>query len=156
MGYAIEVKAGASLQRKIDALMAEHAAMPRLVSMVVRDSAMSVIAKAKEYVPISTGALRRSLNATFSADGLGAIIGSWLPYARRQEYDDTLDHSMRPTKRRIISTKSGKVGSIIKGTQQTNPKARVGFLRSALFEERPHFLAHLQALVDRVGEAWGR
>lgn len=151
----LSVKSDGKLQRKIDALLRADIEFRLRVSEIVRTSAFSVEAYAKDMVPISTGALRRSITPTFLAGGLMAVIGSPLPYAARQEFDAKLDHSVRPAKTRKINTIAGRIGSIIKGTQQTNPGATWGFLRKALGIESPLFIARLRQLVGRYGEAMG-
>lgn len=156
LGLRLSVKAGEVLARKIEALRERQAGFSGEVSKVVRDSAYSVCGMAQDMVPRSTGALARSIEkpAAFLDGGFIAIIGSWLPYAARQEYDVTLDHSPRHNRIRVRNTKSGKPGSIIKGTGQFNPNAQWGFLRKALLAEKPNFLAKLQAIVSKFGDAW--
>jgi hypothetical protein len=53
---------------------------------------------------------------SFFSNGFAALIGSWLPYAAKQEFDTSLDHSPRPSRLRQKNTKAGKPGSVIKGT----------------------------------------
>lgn len=151
---AMEVRADDSLARKINALRVQSASLNVRISQVVRTRAFDVLANAKALVPISTGALRRSIQATFYDGGLAAIIGSYLPYAARQEFDMTLDHHVRPARRRVINTKSGKPGSVIKGTGQSNPAATWGFMRKSLRVVKPYFLADLREIVQMFGEGW--
>lgn len=151
---AIEIKPSDVLSRKIAALRQVDAGFKPKVNAIVRGSAFAVVAYAKRLVPVSTGALRRSITPTFIYDGFMAVIGSWLPYARRQEYDMTLDHSVRPARTRVKNTRAGKVGSVIKGTNQMNPEATWGFMRKGLQMEYPNFIGKLTALVDSYGDAW--
>lgn len=154
MALALDVRPSDSLRVKILALQGAQAGFSSGLSKVVRESAIAVVARAKDMVPVSTGALRRSLQAYFIGGGLTALIGSYLPYAARQEFDATLDHSQRPAKKRKVNTIAGNKGSIIKGTGQFNPNAQYGFLRKALAEEKPYFLNALRELVGRFGSAW--
>ena len=153
-GLSMSCKATPFLAQRIAALIRERGQIKTSISEVVRDSAFSVIAMAKMLVPVSTGALRRSIMTTFYDSGLSALIGSWLPYAARQEFDTTLDHTPRKARVRVNNTKMGKPGSVIKGTKQSNPEAQWGFLRKALQAERMNFRANLQSIADRVGDAW--
>lgn len=150
----IQIKASDVLSRKIEALILARDGFASQVSLVVREAAFSVTANAKALVPISTGALRRSIQPTILSGGLAAIVGSFLPYAARQEFDANLDHSVRSPRVRIRNTIAGRIGTIIKGTGQTNPAATWGFLRKSLAKERPRFLSGLEGLVNRFGQAW--
>lgn len=154
MPLAMKVTVSKNLQDKIDRLRDLVPGLDNRISQIVRDSAFSVVAGAKDLVPISTGALRRSIVVDFFDGGLAAVVGSYLPYSARQEFDITLDHSVRQARTRIRNTKSGKPGSVIKGTAQTNPNATWGFIRKGLAQEKDNFLGNLQALVDQFGDAW--
>lgn len=148
----IDIKPSDALARKIANLQQSQAMLQSRMSEIVRESAFEVVAYATDMVPVSTGALRRSIKPSFFAGGLAAVIGSYLPYAARQEYDMTLDHSYRPTPvRRKNNTKAGKRGSIIKGRTQSNPNAQWGFMRKALAKVKPTFLFRLQMLVADLG-----
>ncbi len=150
----LTIRVDQDLKQQIAALSAGVEDFPRKVSDIVRSNALEVVKNAKDHVPVSTGALRRSILPTFLASGFAAIIGSSLPYAARQEFDETLNHSVRPARTRVINTKAGKVGSVIKGSAQFNPDATFGFLRKSLAVVGPFFLADLQALCDKFGRAW--
>lgn len=150
----ISIKPGASLQKRIDGLRRAAADVDADMSRAVRESAVAVVAGAKDKVPLSTGALRRSLQAIFLNNGLTAMVGSWLPYALKQDRDGTLDHSVRQNRIRVKNTIAGRVGSVIKGTGQFNPNAQAFFLEQALADEKPTFLAKLQTIVRGFGDAW--
>lgn len=150
----LTIRVDRDLKQQIAALSANNSEFATKVSQIVRSNALNVVENAKALVPISTGALRRSILPTFLANGFAAIIGSSLPYAARQEFDETLDHSVRQARVRKINTKSGAIGSVIKGTAQFNPDATFGFLRKSLAVVGPFFLADLQALCDKFGRAW--
>lgn len=154
MGLRMSVKSDGLLKSKIENLLAIQAGFNVRVSQIVRGNAFDVVLNAKNLVPHSTGALQRSIQPTFLNGGLSALIGSFLPYAARQEFDALLDHSVRPPRRRKINTKSGRKGSIIKGTGQDNPNATFGFLRKSLYIVAPFFLDDLQQEVNRFGDAW--
>lgn len=154
MGLQISVTSDGLLKSKIQALMATQAGFNVRVSQIVRGNALDVVNNAKGLVPHSTGALQRSIQATFFNSGLSALVGSFLPYAAKQEFDPLLDHSVRPPRRRKVNTKSGRIGSVIKGTGQDNPNATFGFLRKSLYAIAPFFIDDLQKEVDRFGEAW--
>lgn len=153
---AIEITPDGSISRKIAALIDQNTRVKDQASRAVRESALSVVAYATNLVPWATGALARSIaKPTFLYSGMAAIIGSYLPYAARQEYDATLKHTYRPQPRfRQVSTKMGKAGSVIQGTQQINPNATWGFLRKALAKEKPAFIEKLQRIADQFGEGW--
>ena len=153
-GLPISVKVGASLQRKLAALRARADGFDEAVSEHVRSTAMTVLAGAKNKVPHSSGILEGSLMASFINNGFSAVIASWVPYAAKQEYDQSLDHEQRAAKLRVINTKAGKVGSVIKGTNQDNPNAQWGFLRKSLDEERQNFLLGCKQIVAAFGEGW--
>ncbi len=150
----LTIRVDSDLKQQIAALSAANDGFADKVGQIVRSNALQVVENAKSLVPISTGALRRSILPTFLANGFAAIIGSSLPYAARQEFDETLDHSVRQARTRKINTKAGGVGSIIKGTAQFNPDATFGFLRKSLAVVGPFFLSDLQALCDMFGRAW--
>lgn len=150
----VSVTVPPSLAAKIAALKRASVVAPSLIRTQVRTSALSITARAKNLVPVSTGALRRSIIPTFFEGGFSALIGSFLPYAARQEFDPTLDHGVRPPRRRVINTKSGAPGSIIKGTQQTNPKATWGFMRKALAAEKVEFIRGLNNIVKMFSDGW--
>lgn len=151
---AIEVRADSHLSDKIEALRAQSSSVSIRISKVVRTHALDIVANAKDLVPISTGALRRSIQATFYDGGFSAIIGSYLPYAARQEFDMTLKHNVRQSLTRTRNTGSGKPGSIIKGTGQTNPNATWGFMRKSLAAVSPFFLSDLRDIARDFGDAW--
>ncbi len=148
------IKVDSDLSAQIEALSATVESFPEMVSRIVRSNALKVLENAKDLVPISTGALRRSLNAIFVASGFAAIIGSYLPYAAAQEYNETFDHSVREPRTRKVNTKSGNVGSVIKGSGQSNPNATFGFLRKSLAVVSPFFFDDLQKLCDKFGRAF--
>lgn len=152
----MKIIAGPALQRKIDALKAQTIdnSVQGRISQIVRRSAVAIVAGAKKRVPVSTGALRRSLQAVFVSAGQTAIIGSFLPYAAKQEFDLSLDHRVRDPKLRKRDTSAGARGTVIKGTGQSNPAAEGGFLRHAMAEETPNFIAALKDLVRHIGGAW--
>jgi hypothetical protein len=148
---AVEIRPSADLARKIDFLKRQRDEVPGLLSQAVRISAFRVVENAKRLVPVSTGALRRSVKAYFYSDRIStaASIGSFLPYAARQEYDASLDHSVRPPRTRVVNTRAGNVGSVIKGTGQSNPEATWGFLRKSLAKEKPNFINSLWSIIRR-------
>lgn len=150
----IDIKPPPDLAAKIEVLLAAASDVGPAISSQVRESAFAVTANAKDLVPVSTGAMRRSIQPYFFGDGTAALIGSYLPYAARQEFDMTLNHGVRAPQRRVRSTRAGLPGSVIKGTGQSNPNATWGFMRKGLDQERPSFLAALQRLVDRFAEGW--
>ena len=154
IGLRLSVKASDVVARKLAALRAQDAALSANVSAVVRDSALSVLAGAKDRVPRSTNVLFNSLVPSFYDRGWSGLIASFLPYAAKQEYDSTLNHDVRQAKVRVNNTKAGKPGSVIKGTNQNNPNAQWGFLRKSLAAEKPTFLANLQAIASSFGDAW--
>lgn len=151
---ALDIKPSAALARKIESLMSNSSMVEYRISRVVRDSAFSVVAYAVDLVPVSTGALRRSIKPTFYNSGMAALIGSFLPYAARQEFDMLLNHHTRPSRRRIKNTMAGRPGTIIKGTQQVNPNATWGFLRKGLAKEKPNFIEQLQRIANELGDGW--
>lgn len=153
MGLATSVTVKGNLGEKIRALIAMSQDAEIEASQAVRESAFIVTAGAKDLVPISTGALFASIQPTIFNRGLSATIGSHLPYAARQEYDATLNHSVRPSKIRTRNTSSGRKGTIIKGTAQTNPKATYGFLRQSLYAEQENFIDRIRAIVRRWASA---
>jgi len=153
-GLPIMVRSSASLQRKIDTLRGLADGFDEAVVGLVKDSAMSVLARTKDKVPHSSGILEGSLIISYISRGFSAIIGSWVPYAAKQEYDKSLDHSQREARVRVLNTKSGKPGSIIKGTNQDNPNAQWGFLRKSLAEEKQNFLLGCKQIVAAFGEGW--
>lgn len=138
----------ASLGSMIRKLRETQPKVPGLISAAVRSSALAVVAEAKRTVPVSTGALRDSINATFFENGFAAIIGSYLPYAAKWEYS-VVDHPVKPVQRRTRETSSGHKGTVIKGTGQFNPEATWGFTRKALAKEKPVFLLKLLDIVRR-------
>lgn len=150
----IDIKVPPALQNKIRALMLSSEEVPAQVSAVVRKSAFAVVANAVNRVPVSTGALRRSIRPTFFNKGMAALIGSFLPYAARQEFDTTLDHSPRQALRRSRNTKAGRPGTVIKGTGQSNPNATWGFLRKGLANEKRNFMLGLLNIARDVGNNW--
>lgn len=154
MALALKIEVKGNLAAKIARLIEASQMVEARASAIVRSSAFSVTAGARDLVPFSTGRLEASINPSFFNNGLSAIIGSFLPYAARQEFDSTLNHRVRPSRVRQINTKSGRKGTIIKGTNQSNPKATWGFLRKSLAEEKANFLAQMRALVDGIGGAW--
>ncbi len=154
MSLALSVIADDTIQRKIDAL-SDYELLSKL-SVIVRTRALDVVNGAKGLAPVSTGAYRRSIQFDTFSGGLAAIIGSFLPYAARQEFDATLDHSVRPARRRKINTKSGKVGSIIKGTAQFNPRATWGALRKSLHAVGGYFLADIKDLLKGYADGFNQ
>lgn len=154
MPLAIEVSVDGALARKIEALKLASTVVSDRINRQVRDSAFSVAAHATNLVPVSTGALRRSIKPTFFFNGFAAVIASYLPYAARQEFDMTLDHTPRPPRRRTRNTMAGRRGSIIKGTGQSNPSATWGFLRKALAKEHAAFLNGMKDIADMFGDSW--
>lgn len=151
---AIDIKPSGNLSSKINRLILENENVQQRVSQVVRGSAFAVVANAVNLVPVSTGALRRSIKPTFFNRGMAALIGSFLPYAARQEFDITLNHAPRPPRRRSRTTLAGRAGTIIKGTGQNNPNASWGFLRKGLAKEKPNFLFKLQQIANSIGDGW--
>lgn len=153
MGLSTSVKVSGNLASKIARMIAVSQAMEFKASSIVRESAFAVTLRAKNLVPVSTGALFASINPTFFNSGLAAIIGSHLPYAARQEFDASLNHDVRKSRTRTRNTIAGLKGSIIKGTNQSNPNATWGFLRKALASEKANFLSKMKALVSELGGA---
>ena len=146
---AMSVRSNDVVLRKILALESlEKTYVEKRLSQIVRYHALQLLAYAKTLVPISTGALRRSLQMDVFAFGLAAMVGSWLRYAARQEFDASLNQSVRAAKRRKVNTIAGRKGSIIKGTAQTNPNATWGFLRKSLRHQTAPFLADIKMLRD--------
>ncbi len=148
MSLGLSVKSDDTIVKKIIAINSFGSNFNNRLSVIVRTRALDVVSNAKGLVPISTGALRRSIQMDTFAGGLAAIIGSYLPYAARQEFDAALDHSVRPARRRKVNTSAGKRGSVIKGTAQTNPNASWGFLRKSLHAVAPYFLADIDKLMS--------
>lgn len=156
MGLMVSVTVTPNLKTKIESLRMAGVEINSKASAIVRESAFAVTASAKNLVPVSTGALSRSIQPNFFNMGLTALIGSWLPYAARQEYDASLNHDVRSARKRVNSTKAGRPGTIIKGTDQSNPNATFGFLRKSLYAESGNFIAKLEALVyNTIIEKWG-
>lgn len=154
MALSLKVEVKGDLAGKIARLIEASQQVEARASAIVRESAFVVTVGAKNLVPVSTGMLFASINPTFFNNGLSAIIGSFLPYAARQEFDSTLNHRVRPSRVRKVNTTSGRKGTIIKGTAQTNPQATWGFLRKSLAQEKDNFLTQLRLLVDGIGGAW--
>lgn len=150
---AIAITPPPSLAARIAELKRTRDEVPALLNQAVRTSAFNVVNEAKRLVPVSTGALRRSIQPYFFTDvgtrSFSAAIGSYLPYAARQEFDASLDHRPRLSKIRVINTVAGKVGSVIKGTGQFNPEATWGFLRKALAKEKSNFLRSILIIARR-------
>lgn len=117
---------------------------------VVFDSASIVVIKAKEKAPVSTGFFRRSIRFALESAGLSAVIGSDVPYGPALEFIERM-HPVRPPLHRTRDTKLGKIGSIIKGSGQTNPAATSAPLRKSLYEEGPTFISNLEKVVRFLG-----
>ncbi len=154
MSLSLSVKSDDVVLRKIAALGAVGSDFNSRLSVIVRTRGLDVRNNAIDLVPVSTGRLRGSISVDYFANGLAAIIGSFLPYAARQEFDASLNHDVRPAKRRKINTKSGKKGSVIKGTIQTNPNATWGFLRKSLHAVAPYFLDDIDRLMSEFAQGF--
>lgn len=59
---------------------------PAAARRAVRASTFSVQANARRFVPVDTGALRNSLQASFDRGGLVGYVATNLDYAAPQEY----------------------------------------------------------------------
>lgn len=154
---SLSVRPSDTLRGKIQQLSQLQEGFGAKVNAQVRESAIAVVAYATELVPVSSGMLRDDFQSPLfvgTGANVAARIGSSLPYAAKQEFDLTLNHSLRVARTRQRDTLAGKKGSVIKGTNQDNPEAQAMFLTTGLGRERTNFLSRLQDLVNEFGAAW--
>jgi len=92
-----EIQGTQKLKDKFDKLINEG--LDTEVWGVMQTAALEIERRAKEKCPVKTGALRASIGNPAAGgvyredkEDLKIELGSALPYARRQEHDDTYEH----------------------------------------------------------------
>ena len=97
---------------------------------VLNDIATMNLALAKNYCPVKTGALNKSINYVIDEDEMAIIVGSDVPYAENVEYGTAQmerAHGKHDPKNPVLNWKA-------KEKTGRNQGASLPFLRPAVFE----------------------